>query len=281
MRICIVSPHLDDALLSCGILIQRQKALSDDIFILNIFSAGTNSENRKREDQNAAEAIGARPFFLDELDAPDRDPKYKPLEKLFFSPLGDTDLPLIERVAGRVQEFLSQNRIDIAYFPLAAGFHIDHRVTFEAGLRIRKTPVRFYEDRPYILWPGMLQGRMNEIGSNAALPVVTERMMLDTIDSYFYLGYFVPEGHYRRECLPRYFAALHRKSSDVFQAQSEALQATEAELRRLYDCLHLYESQMIHIYPDYDTFVRDSFAHERAHSGKEAYLERSWTLRAR
>ena len=276
MKICIVSPHLDDAILSCGILMQRHKALSDEILSLNIFTAGTNAENRQNEDRLAAEKIGAQPFFLDELDAPDRNPLYQSTAKIFFGPIEDIPEEYIAKVENRVSDFFSRHKIDIAYFPLAAGTHIDHRITSAVGMRIKNTPVKFYEDRPYILWPGILQCRMNQLGSDAVLPQVTEDMMQKTLSSYHYLN--APDGIYRDGCLPLYFPALRQKSTKVLKSTSETLVATEEEVKKLYDCLRLYESQMKYIYADYNNFLKDSLAYERENSGKAIYAERFWTF---
>ncbi len=279
MKICIVSPHLDDAILSCGIFMQRRVAAGDEVFSLNIFTAGTNASTRKKEERLAEEKIGARPFFLDELDAPDRNPLYKSTQKLFFGPMDDVPEQFITRVEGEVNGILTQYKIDAAYFPLAAGTHIDHRIAHAVGMRIKNVKVKFYEDRPYILWPGVLQGRMNQIGSDASLAHVTEQMMLDALHSYHYLKYFVPDGAYQKDSLPLYFAALNKKSAKNLKSKSETIVATEAETRKLYDCLHLYESQMKFIYTDYDNFIKDNTAYERANSGKTVYAERFWTFR--
>jgi LmbE family N-acetylglucosaminyl deacetylase len=278
MKICIVSPHLDDALLSCGILMQRHVAASNDVLVLNIFTAGTNAANRRIEEENAIGKAGAQPFFLDELDAPDRNPVYWANEKLFFGALEDVPADYIDKVEMRLRAFFAEHKIDIAYFPLGAGNHIDHRITYTVGLRIKETAVRFYEDRPYILWPGVLQGRMRQIGSNAALPEMTEEKMRANLGGYHYLKHFVPEGAYQEKCLPLYFAALRHKSSNTLHAASDTLVATDAELRHLYDCLAMYDSQMGFIYPDYKTFIKDSMAYERVNSGQEIYAERSWHL---
>jgi hypothetical protein len=276
MKICIVSPHLDDAILSCGILMQRRKALGDEILSLNIFTAGANAENRQKEDRLAAEKIGAQPFFLDELDAPDRNPLYKSTVKIFFGPLSDIPESYIEKVEKSVSLFFSAHKIDLAYFPLAAGTHIDHRITYAIGSRIKNTPVKFYEDRPYILWQGILQGRMNEIGSDAALPEITERMMQDSLHSHHFLT--DPEGIYRDGELSHYFPSLKQKSTKALKSKSETLVATADEVSKLYDCLVLYESQMKYLYPSYDAFVKDNLAYEQANAGKAVYAERFWTF---
>lgn len=279
MRLCIVSPHLDDAILSCGVLMQRSRARSDEVLSLGVFTAGTLSEARKREDRLAMAKIGAVPFHLDELDAPDRDPTFRDLRALFFAALDPED-ECITRIGRRVQEFLSDYRIDIVYFPLGVGTHIDHRITHEVGRRIRGIAVRFYEDRPYALWPGVLQGRMNQLGADVDLPRVTARMMVDAISSYHYLRYFMPAGEHREATLPLYTAAATGTSTRTLPARSEALQATADELRTLYGSLRLYASQMDSIYPDCDTFVGDVLRSERTLSGWAGYVERTWTLAA-
>lgn len=279
MKICIVSPHLDDAILSCGILMQRLRAAGHEVLALNIFTAGANAETRRKEELNAEAKIGATPFFLDELDAPDRNPLYKSEVKLFFGDFKDVPEEFIAKVTKRVSDFFTAHKIDEAYFPLAAGTHIDHRITHAVGRRIKDIPVKFYEDRPYIIWPGVLLGRMNGIGSDAVLPQVTEQEMIDMLPSYYYLKYFVPEGIFRKECLPLYFAALKRPSAPKLKSTSESLDpGTPVELRTLYDSLALYTSQMNHIYSDYDNFIHDNLAYEWFNSGKKAYVERYWKL---
>lgn len=278
MNICIVSPHIDDALLSCGIAMQRHIAKGDAIFVVNIFSAGTNAENRKEEEKRAQGKMGSIPFFLDELDAPDRNPEYKALTELFFGPLEQAHIPFIERIAARLREFFDAHQIGLAYFPLAAGTHIDHRTAFEAGRRIAHIPVKFYEDRPYILWPGLLQGRMRQIGIAAGLPAVTRERMQESAEDYFYLAHFAPQGAYRDSVLPLYAAPLEHPPVASVNATKEELPATEEELKHLYACLAEYGSQTPHIYGDYRTFLRDSLAHERARTGKDGYIERHWTL---
>jgi LmbE family N-acetylglucosaminyl deacetylase len=278
MKICIVSPHIDDAILSCGVRMQRAVAAGDEVLVLNIFSAGTNSENRQKEEQRAEAVLGAKPFFLNELDAPDRNPAaYGTDQGIFFGKLDLAD-PIIPKVEQRIREFLAANKVDLAVFPLGAGTHIDHRIAHEAGRRIRETKVRFYEDRPYILWPGVLHGRMNQIGSDAELPKVTEQQMRDALESYHYLRHFVPKGPYQDACLPMYFAALNMPSSKKLKSSSETLVATDAEAKKLYEALACYDSQMVHIYPDYGTFMKDSLRYELAMSGRGVYAERSWTL---
>lgn len=278
MNICIVSPHIDDAVLSCGIYIQRHVAAGDKIIVADIFSAGTNSDNRKKEEAAALKIIGATGHFLDELDAPDRDSRYKSVKELFLGKMDGSQEADIARVQQRLEKFFAEHNIDLAIFPLGAGTHIDHRIAFEAGRRIKATPIKFYEDRPYILWPGILQSRMQEIGSDAKLPAISDADMRQALEKYHYLTHFMPPGAHREETLPLYLGALARPSTNKLKATSEELIATEAELRKIYDSLQAYESQMKLIYADYDGFIKDSQAYERTASGETVYRERMWSF---
>lgn len=278
MRLCIVSPHLDDAVLSCGIRMQRAVAAGDDVLVLNIFNAGTNGPARKKEDQAALAVLGASGEYLGELDAPDRDPRYKSEIELFHGDFADVPEEVVARVAARIEKFLTDQKIDAVFFPLAAGTHIDHRIAFAASRRLEGRDVRYYEDRPYILWPGMLQARLNQLGAATDVPQVTPDEMQAAINSYHYLLHFVPEGAFRSVCLPRYFADLAAPFAPRVKGTAEALEATPDELAKLYESLACYESQMPFIYPDRDTFVQDSLRHEQARTGRQAYLERSWQL---
>jgi len=280
MRLCIVSPHLDDAVLSCGIKMQRVKEAGGEVLVLNIFNAGTNAENRRVEEINAAQVLGATPFFLDELDAPDRDARYKSEIELFHGDFANVPEEVVARVALRIGDFLKENEIDAVYFPLAAGTHIDHRIAYAAGQMVQHPQTRYYEDRPYILWPGMLQARLNQISCQTDVPAITPAEMRAGIDDYHYLAHFVPPGDFRDVCLPRYFADLTAPEGYILQGTAEAEHATGAELEKLYDSLACYTSQMPLIYRDRAGFVQDSFSHELQRSGQEAYVERRWRLRA-
>lgn len=276
MKICIVSPHIDDAVLSCGIFIQRRVAAGDEILVVDIFTKGKNDTRRAAEEKEAMARIGATGYILDEFDAPDRDARYKSTKELFLGDMKDVPETFLAHVTQRLEVFFKEHGIELAVFPLAAGTHIDHRIAHEAGRRIKSVPVKYYEDRPYILWPGILQGRMNEIGSDAVLPRVSREQMEGALGDYYYLTHFVPADR-RHETLPMYLAALDVASIGKLKATSETLVATENELKAMYHSLAAYESQMVSIYPDYDTFIRDSFSYEKV-AGHDAYTERSWTF---
>lgn len=272
MRTCIVSPHLDDALLSCGVLIQRRRALGDEVLVLNVFTAGAGAAERRAEDERATARLGAEAVYLDELDAPDRDAAFRSVRALVF---GDADDLVVGRVERRVREVLAARAIDVAYFPLAVGTHVDHRVAHAVGRRIDDRSVRFYEDRPYVLWQGALQARMRELGVDAGLPVVSAQAMAAAVEDYAYLEYFLPR-ELQAELLPLYLRPTAQGAA--LAARCEALTATSDELHVLYSALACYTSQMPLIYPSESIFMRDSLRHEQARTGECAYVERAWAL---
>lgn len=278
MRVCIVSPHLDDAVLSCGIAMQRMARAGDDVLVLNIFNAGTNADARRAEEGKAADVLNAAPFFLDELDAPDRDARYTSEIELFHGDFSAVPEETVARVTRRVGEFIAREKIDAAFFPLAAGTHIDHRIAFAAGQRLNFPRTRYYEDRPYILWPGMLQARLNGIACKTNVKSVSKDDMQAALGDYHYLRHFVPAGAFRDACLPRYFSALAPPAAWRFAGEVEEMRATPEECEKIYDSLACYASQMPYIYPNRATFMQDSLRHEKARSMQDAYIERSWTL---
>lgn len=280
-HICIVSPHLDDALLSCGILMQRARAAGDKVSVLNIFSAGDDAihgvtaQERQAEDRAAVEVLGGSAYFLDELDAPDRNPVYKSDIEIFFGAL-DPDDPAIETVARRMDAFFKLEKVDVAYVPLGAGTHIDHRITHEAAKRVQGTDIRYYEDRPYVLWTGNLQRRMKELCIDADLPAVDAQTLRRSIEGYQRLGHKLVAAEYEERCIKPYLTACEKP---LCAGRSDTLQATVEEIETLYKALALYKSQMPYIYPTYDDFIAYNRIYESFNGGREdIYAERSWLL---
>lgn len=278
MTICIVSPHLDDAVLSCGIKIQRARAEGKRVIIANIFSKGTNSDNRQAEEAKVAKAIGAEPYFLNELDAPDRDENFTTSQQIFFGPLADVDDSFINHIQNRLEDFFKTHDVEKAYFPLGAGNHIDHRIVHAAGRKIGSVKARYYEDRPYILWPGILQSRMNRLKLESDVEPADVEDMQESLGHYYYHTK-LPKGAFGPENLKKYLAGLTPPEQWTGKAyRREELEAREDELHKMYKALALYDSQMPLIYPDYETFMRDSLAHEHHRTGRKSYVERHWMI---
>jgi len=170
----LVSPHLDDAVLSCGGRIAHEVARGRPVVVLTAFSRDepleTPSElaadlrrwwklplaavmaHRRREDREACSRLGAEPVHLDFPDAlyrlDDRgEPLYPTLEAL-YGEIHAADAPLVEALARRIA---AEDPAAELLGPLGVGHHVDHQIVRRALERVRPE-AGFYEEFPYTEW---------------------------------------------------------------------------------------------------------------------------------
>jgi LmbE family N-acetylglucosaminyl deacetylase len=180
MRHIYLSPHLDDAVLSCGGAIHRQVAAGDDVQVLTFFTGEAEPGRslspfaleqhqywgnpprpvglRCAEDRAALARLGAREWHLGYLDAiyragPGGEWLYVDLETL-FGEVHPAD-PLAgegpDQLADHLATLIERDEGAVLYAPLGAGHHVDHAVVHGAGRRLLTLGYRlaFYEDYPY------------------------------------------------------------------------------------------------------------------------------------
>jgi len=173
MRWIYLSPHFDDAVLSCGGLIWEQTHAGIAVEIWTIcagnvpagpvseYAAGMHKDwktggsqetvdLRRIEDQNAARRVGAT---VEHLKFPDSIYRRSNTGALFYPENVFTDphpreTHLAEDVSREVSTRLSQ--YDTLVCPLAVGGHVDHRITRVAAELLNR-PLWYYADVPYIL----------------------------------------------------------------------------------------------------------------------------------
>jgi LmbE family N-acetylglucosaminyl deacetylase len=172
-----LSPHLDDAVLSCGGLIRKQALAKEAVLVVTIFAGIPSYEHlspfarglhdawgspsdpvqvRRREDESALRFLGAKHLHLDYLDAIYRRDSsghawlYGSNEGI-FGPLHQDDLPLIAELAEVSERFLLSSVGAQIYAPLALGGHVDHQIVRGVArvLMQKGNRVTFYEDYPY------------------------------------------------------------------------------------------------------------------------------------
>jgi LmbE family N-acetylglucosaminyl deacetylase len=173
MRWIYLSPHFDDAVLSCGGLIFEQTRLGVQVEVWTIFAGdpppGPLSEfarqnhalwglssgeetlaMRRAEDEEAAGLVGAELVHFDIPDCIYRlSPKgeYLYTETVLTSPHpADRGLPI--RIAGTLRSEL--RRDDQLVCPLALGGHVDHQLVRLAAESLQQ-PLLSYADVPYVL----------------------------------------------------------------------------------------------------------------------------------
>jgi LmbE family N-acetylglucosaminyl deacetylase len=181
-----LSPHLDDAALSCGGRIARQRLAGESVLVATICTAAPAPEGpfselarafhaawglspaevvaaRLREDEAAMAALDADALWAGELDAIYRHPlAYNSREALFSRPAPDDPLlPALHCLMGGLRERLPEAQF---YAPLGVGHHVDHQLTCHAALALVGPRLALYDDFPYVARPGELERRRSSLG---------------------------------------------------------------------------------------------------------------------
>ncbi|HEY8934866.1 MAG TPA: PIG-L family deacetylase [Cyclobacteriaceae bacterium] len=151
----IISPHIDDAILSLGGLVMDLTNKSKRVNILYLFTISnwTNpnaisgssypkdevsiSQLRKEEEKSIIDKLHYTCDFLDLHDLP-----------LRFGNRATSEQMIINEITERLQGLITKD--DLIFFPLGLD-HADHIITHKVGLQFRDVgyQVYFYEDLPY------------------------------------------------------------------------------------------------------------------------------------
>lgn len=173
-----LSPHYDDAALSCGGTIHRQTQAGESVLVMTICSAPPPHTSfspfaqeqhlkwgdpldvvalRRAEDLAAMQILGVDYGWLDFVDCiyrgdASRNTWFYTSEAALFGEIH----PAERSVYAQITETIIQqtNFADHAkiYAPLAVGSHIDHQLAHQTGRQLFKQgrDVVFYEDYPYV-----------------------------------------------------------------------------------------------------------------------------------
>jgi hypothetical protein len=164
----IVSPHLDDAVLSCAGAIHTHVRRGDQVIVATVFTQGHEHAQRRAEDLRAVASLGAVALHLGLLDAPERlrcDRTHRALVE--EAPLREADVAWVQ---GVIDAAIRRVRPTQVWGPLGVGGHIDHRVVHAAlgahgsGAAASSDGVVFYEDRPYAFLAGAVRRRLSDLG---------------------------------------------------------------------------------------------------------------------
>ena len=167
-----LSPHFDDAVLSCGGLIWEQTQAGNHAQIWTICAGGPKSEplsdfaqslhsrwetgdqavkSRRREDRIACARLSAAPRRFSVLDCIYR--RSDPIgflyasEEALFGPLHPAEQGLVSELSADLAQALAPG--DKLVAPLALGGHVDHRLTRAAAESIGQV-LWYYADYPYV-----------------------------------------------------------------------------------------------------------------------------------
>jgi LmbE family N-acetylglucosaminyl deacetylase len=171
-RAVFLSPHLDDAVFSCGGSIAKL-AGEGPVLVLNVFSSYPAevrrgpvviSRERSDEDAEAAALLGFTTANLDEVDAALRHPAYRSPANLFRPPVQE-DIDRVAAISYRIGDFLSSIHYEAIYLPLGVGWHVDHVLSYLATKPLHGLPGTYFcEDAPYCLISNATQYRLRELG---------------------------------------------------------------------------------------------------------------------
>lgn len=169
-----VSPHLDDAALSCGGQIFWQTQRGERVLVVTVAAGEPDTDirspfaqflhhhwgltaaeavsHRRVEDQAACQRLGAEtrywtlPDAIYRLHPETQTPLYTSDEDI-FGPVHPSEEPLIGDLA-RFFSSLPKARRVVA--PLAVGSHVDHQLVRAAAERVWGVSLLYYEDYPYV-----------------------------------------------------------------------------------------------------------------------------------
>ena len=173
----VLSPHLDDAVLSCGGLISSRARRGHDVLVVTVFAASPprfdltelaselqrrwgHAEDpvavRRSEDKEALALLGARSLHLPFLDCvyrqdPASDAVYYPDEEALFGDVHTEEAEWHRDLAHTCLSAIPDLDARQILAPLAIGHHVDHIIVrrMACALLEDSSRVSFYEDYPY------------------------------------------------------------------------------------------------------------------------------------
>lgn len=181
-----ISPHLDDAVLSCGGAIARHTSRGGRALVVTLCTAAPPPDTifsefaqelhdrwqlapqevvsaRLDEDSQALERLGADIYWAGMSDAIYRMPEvYKSEETLFGTPAPHD--PLRRQLGMLLNDLRARAPRAAFYVPLGVGNHVDHQLTYETMVTSgwgRESA--FYEDLPYATVAGALEKRVGAL----------------------------------------------------------------------------------------------------------------------
>jgi LmbE family N-acetylglucosaminyl deacetylase len=202
MKHVYLSPHLDDALLSCGGGIHRLAAGGEPVLVVNVFAGDSPLERgsppdgglssfaqiqhgywghpprpmtlRRAEDAAALNLLGVEGQYLEYEDAvyrtgPGGEWLYTHEEALWqeVDPVDPMGRDGAQALTGHLSSLIPSPGEVVVYAPLGVGHHIDHQILHAAARQLlaQGQRVAFYEDYPYANQPGAVEAALAAAGA--------------------------------------------------------------------------------------------------------------------
>lgn len=172
-----LSPHLDDAVLSCGGQIHARTARGDKVLVATLFAGDVDPasasplvfrinermgfgdlasamEERRAEDRRACERLGAGFAHHGFREAPVRRPEISRLSEIFAEPSAE-DAATLVALEETLRELPPAKEV---LAPLGIGSHVDHLLLRRAAERAFGRLV-YYEEIPYVFLKAFARAR--------------------------------------------------------------------------------------------------------------------------
>ncbi len=200
-QVVVLSPHLDDAALSCGGLVAELRGVAPRLVVTLCAGdppPGPASESkrsqffahpreRRREDREAMQSLACDYLHLGFCDAVYRyDDRGRPLYREFLTgEIHPGDRAHAAAVADAIARICAQTGAILVVAPLAIGRHIDHVICARAAVALAGSGARllFYQDIPYSV-PGNRITKVADTAEHALarLGLAPERELLVPFD---------------------------------------------------------------------------------------------------
>lgn len=185
-----LSPHYDDVALSCGGSVallartgtipeirvafgaepdpdQQLSALANVLHRYWGFDAAQVVRERRREEATAVALLGATSTSMSLCDAIYRGQWYQNANQLLGT-VATAEAALPNQITAELRDATDLQATTRFYVPLGVGNHVDHQLSFAAGLDLVASgwDVWFYEDLPYALTARALDRRLDQIAAS-------------------------------------------------------------------------------------------------------------------
>jgi len=211
-----LSPHFDDAILSCGGLMHAQRQAGERVGVLTLCAASPGPDalsplaqryeaewnkasggmaSRRDENASVLSVLGATGWEGSAGDAIFRNrrgaPYYATWQELFGEPDPQDAAALLPVWEAQIKQIVREHGDAVLlYAPLGVGGHVDHELARRMGRRMSEAgcEVRFYEDYPYAeLTPGGVREALARFGPHAwtsQIAAIDVRAKIEAIQKY-------------------------------------------------------------------------------------------------
>ncbi|WP_180128309.1 PIG-L deacetylase family protein [Rhodoferax sp. BLA1] len=301
-RAIFVSPHLDDAVFSCGGEIARLSS-QGPVLVINIFTRYLSdvkirgvvlNESRYEEEADAAKLLGFESRNLGELDVTFRRNPYQKLGNIFRPPV-EEDLQWLPELRQKLFGILSELDFQQIYVPLGVGWHVDHILThhvFDTWAETGK--LLYYEDTPYCCIPHATRFRLNDIAIYPQLPGDSSLVPIPNVKAWWQtsMGYAntalmrnLKPWIVRKSALPvvSYYLwrlmSTHRRKAATAPKRllHPCVIPIDDYLQQKVDAMLLYNSQFKEFFSSRQDGVNTLSAYAKTISHSKTALERYWT----